>query len=235
MLPAYLSRVSNTARSSLFALRLHPEVETGVPFGQLAEFPIDAAISSFNVSRSQHDFEIYCAMPHGIDQITISEAALNELFSPLSAKEAVSDVAAPVSVSVPGNVPGKKEEISISVPPPAVEPVAAEDAVHSPFTDGPVGSSAPAGTKSRKRSKAAAAAAATITPPEDSFGAPGIAASTSRHPPSSSSSATGEGVSIGLLAEIKKVEDNLKIKMTSLLEKQSKCSHRSDGRRSCTC
>ena len=224
------TRISNTARSSLFAFRLqlHPTSSTSLPFTQLAEFPVDQAMSSFHISIFSSDFEIYSVSPHGIDQIFISDACLRDVFvSPSSSIAAATEVELDQEEEEPDAMTTliiKTEEVEISLDAPSspVEEDSKPSAVNGGGTSSTSLSNATPTTvgRSRRRAKAAAAAAATIPPPEDSFGRSQVASSSGSAVPGAGEGGGG-GVSSGLLAEIKKVEENIKTKVSALLEKQS--------------
>ncbi|KAL7411443.1 hypothetical protein BDY24DRAFT_443082 [Mrakia frigida] len=219
--------ISNTARSSLFAFRLqlHPSSPTSLPFTQVAEFPVDQAMSSFHISIFSNDFEIYTVSTHGIDQITIGDASLRDVFASSSSTatategEEVEDLEQELAVII------KTEEVEVSLEATsAVEQEESKPSTSFVANGGTSSNATPTVGRSKRRAKAAAAAAAaTIPPPEDSFGRSQVASSSSSSGavPGGEGAGGGAGVSSGLLAEIKKVEENIKNKVSALLEKQS--------------
>lgn len=110
--------ISNTARNSLFALRLEQgsDVDSRAFFSKLAEFALDEPVSSFALKSA--DFDAFVVSPQGIDMLSFNSEMIEELFA--TQRPAAGKAKAVVPVT---HTPVKQEVVDVSVPP--VEPAAA--------------------------------------------------------------------------------------------------------------
>lgn len=123
--------VSNTARCSLYALRLNRGDATGLRplFGRVVEFALDDPVTSFVVKAT--DADAFVVSPNGVDMLTFTADALERLLQPaalsapitnaaLSEHEIVKEAAPSIPVVSPSTI--------ASAPPPPSAAVAAAPA-----------------------------------------------------------------------------------------------------------
>jgi hypothetical protein len=139
--------VSNTARCSLYALRLDRGLTAGSRplFGRAVEFALDDPVTSFVVKAT--DADVFVVSPSGVDMLTFSADALDRLLH--SAAPAV-----PTPVATPARQP---EVVKEATRPALVEPA-------PPPTSAPVAAVAPEPTSApRGQSNGATPNAAKVT------------------------------------------------------------------------